>query len=126
MVKVTEFNKSNLNAVYKEINEVLAKYGLDSNLEFSLGNVKYDPTSFRVPLTVKIKGEKTFTEKKCDEELKLVAQFHNLTLNEVDGKQLVGYNSRRHKYPFTYKQNGKLYKTSLNYAKAVFDKSLVA
>lgn len=124
MTKYTKIDRKNIDGIRKEMQAVLDKYGLDSNMEISIGNIKFSDTSFDAKVSVKISGEKSFQEKQADSELNLMANFYNLSLEECNGKRLTSYKSQNHKYPFIFLNttDGKSYKCSEAQAKANFGK----
>lgn len=119
-----EFNKIECGRLRKELQEVLNKYGIDKNIEFDIGSMKFTNESVDVKITTKIKGGKSFKERVIDASLKNNADWHNLTTEVVKDRQLVGYNSRQYRYPFIYinVSTNQKYKCSLEQAKLYFSK----
>jgi len=62
MSKFTSFDRKNLNALRTEMEAVLAKYGLESNLEFSVGGMKFSQSDVEIKVSAKVKGAKTFND----------------------------------------------------------------
>lgn len=119
MKTYTSLNKPDLQKIRVELNKVLAKYGADVNLEFTLGNINFTSGDFRVKLEGKVKGAETRDDKVLD---RMISQ-HNLSRNSRCGATLVGYNSRAHRYPFLYKESsGKTYKAALSSVRIKFMK----
>jgi len=114
---MNRFDKSSLAAVRAELNAVLAKYGMEQNLEFALGNIRFTEGSFNTTLTCNIKGAVT----REDQILNSVLKAHKLGRQSADGlRKLVGYNSRAKAYPFIYEFGGKRFKCSIIAARQYF------
>ena len=119
------FNKTTATQFRTEFNELMAKYGQSANLDVSIGTIRFTDTEISVKMTVKIKGAKSLAETKASSALEFQASRMNLTLSETMGRKLLEYNSRRHKYPFTYLdlKTGKRFKTSASTARLYFGKA---
>jgi len=118
-MKVSKFDKFTCQVLRNELNAVLAKHlGENSNLEFTVGNMRFSDEAARIDLTAKVKGGKTVEEKNAER----VASMMGLTTEPRNGKQLVKYNPRSYKYPFVYKNllDGKNYKCDEHRAKLYF------
>ena len=115
MTKFTAFDRKNLNALRSEMEAVLAKYGMDSNIEFSVGGMKFSSTDVEVKVSAKIKGAKTFKDAILESRVKALG-----LVMEKNGAKLVRYDSKKFKFPFIYEKGGKLYKTSEEHAKFLF------
>jgi hypothetical protein len=116
----TEFNKSNLTSLRKEMNELLQKYGVSANIDFSVGNMKFRDTEVEIKVSAKIKGAKTFS----NTVLETRAASLGLKLVNASGDKLVDYNPRAYKKPFIFMKasDGKKYCCDIVYAKALFSK----
>lgn len=99
-----------------DLNELLANHNL--GFEFSVGNIRYSETEASIKLVAKVIGAKSETETLIE----LEANRLGLTLERVNGKQLVGYKPRNHKYPFIYELGGIRYKCSSTQAICNFKK----
>jgi len=119
------FNKTTATQFRTEFNELMAKYGQTANLDISIGNIRFTPTEINVKMNVKIRGTTSLAETKASDSLKFEAMIMNLTLDETMGRKLLEYNSRRHKYPFTYLdlKTGKRFKTTATMARLYFGKA---
>ena len=97
---------------------VLEKYGVPSNLEFEVGNMKFSDAEVEIKVKAKVKGAKTRT----DSILESIAKIHGLKIKNKDGDVLVDYKTRNWKMPFVYKSaaDGKLYKCDERGAKIRF------
>jgi hypothetical protein len=118
MTKFTKFDKTNLNALRAEMNALLNKYGVDANLEFSVGGMKFSEGDVEIKVNAKIKGAKTFS----NIILETRAASLGLKLTNKMGDKLVDYNSRAYKMPFVYinAADGKRYKCDERTAKIRF------
>ena len=118
MTKITGFNRNTTAAFRSDLNAVLAKYGLESGLEFKIGTIRFSATDVRMQVEAKIKGAASAEDRAISN---LMASYN---LREVGngGERLVGYNSRAYAYPVIYSRGGKRYKTSIENAKRIFAK----
>ena len=118
MTKYTAFSKSACQSLSAELKSVLAKYGVESNLEFSVGSMRFSAESVEIKIGAKVVGGKS----RSDVALSSAAKMSNLSMEARNGKQLVGYNSRSYRYPFVYLNtvDGKRYKCSHEMAKMYF------
>jgi uncharacterized protein YejL (UPF0352 family) len=118
MTKFAKFDKTTLKALRAEMQAVLEKYGANSNLEFSVGNMKFSEGDVEIKVNAKVKGAKTFSN------VILNSRVSALGLKHVNsrGDRLVDYNTRSYKYPFVYVNatNGKRYKCDETAAKLRF------
>lgn len=105
---IAKFDKTTLQSIRRELNAVLAKYGNESGIELSLGNIKFTEAEFEGKLNAKIVGAKT----RSDSLLESVVKSQGLCINGIGGKVLVEYKPRNYKYPYVYELNGKRYKCS--------------
>jgi hypothetical protein len=115
MTKFTAFDRKNLNALRTEMEAVLAKYGIDSNLEFSVGGMKFSQSDVEIKVSAKVKGAKTFGDVVLESRVKALG-----LVMEKNGAKLVRYDSKKFKFPFIYEKGGKMYKTSEDHAKFLF------
>lgn len=115
MTKFTSFDRKNLNALRAEMEAVLAKYGVSSNLEFSVGGMKFSESSVEIKVSAKVKGAKTFGDVILESRVKALG-----LVMEKNGAKLVRYDSKKFKFPFIYEKGGKMYKTSEDHAKFLF------
>ena len=118
MTKFAKFDKANLKALRAEMQAVLEKYGVASNLEFEVGNMRFSEAEVEIKVKAKVKGAKT----RSDSMLETMAQIKGLKLKNAFGDVLVEYNSRSYKYPFVYKcgKTGKMFKCDDRGAKMRF------
>lgn len=118
MTKFTSFDKAACQSLRSEMNALLTKYGVDANLEFTVGNMRFLQESVEIKVSAKVKGGKA----KTDVALERMAKIMNLSLEVRSGKKLVAYNSRSYKYPFVYLNSidGKRYKCSEAQAQVYF------
>ena len=115
MTNFTAFDRKNLQALRAEMEAVLAKYGGDSNLEFTVGNMKFSSAEVEIKVSAKVKGAKTFKDTILESRVKALG-----LVMEKNGAKLVRYDSKKFKFPFIYEKGGKLYKTSEEHAKFLF------
>lgn len=106
------FNKANLAELRKELNSVLEKYGVESGLDFVVGNMKYMETTVTITLEATIKGEKN----KSEITLERYSEFKSgdeVLIPNLGKCTIVGYNLRSYKFPYVVKTAaGKTYKVN--------------
>lgn len=115
MIKFEKFDRKNLQALRAEMEAVLAKYGVDSNLQFEVGQMKFSDSEVQIKVSAKVKGAKTFNDVVLESRVKALG-----LVMEKNGCKLVRYDSKKYKMPFIYEKGGKLYKTSEDHAKFLF------
>ena len=115
MIKFEKFDRKNLQALRTEMEAVLAKYGVDSNLQFEVGQMKFSDSEVQIKVSAKVKGAKTFNDVVLESRVKALG-----LVMEKNGCKLVRYDSKKYKMPFIYEKGGKLYKTSEDHAKFLF------
>lgn len=115
-MKYSNFTKENLGTLRKELNGVLSKYGVDVNLEFDVGNMRFLQHEVEIKVKAKISGAKT----RQDSLLELQVQGLGLKMTGINGQKLVAYNSANWKYPFIYEHKGKRYKCDRQMATMMF------
>lgn len=115
MIKFEKFDRKNLQALRAEMEAVLAKYGVDSNLQFEVGQMKFSDSEVQIKVSAKVKGAKTFNDVVLESRVKALG-----LVMEKNGAKLVRYDSKKYKMPFIYEKGGKLYKTSEDHAKFLF------
>ena len=115
MTKFAQFDRKNLNNLRAEMEVVFQKYGVDSNLEFSIGGMRFSDAEVTVKVSAKVKGARTLTDAILQSRVEALG-----LVMEKNGSKLVRYDTKKHKFPFIYEKNGKLYKTSVEHAKLLF------
>ena len=115
MTKFAQFDRKNLNNLRAEMEVVFQKYGVDSNLEFSIGGMRFSDAEVTVKVSAKVKGARTLTDAILQSRVDALG-----LVMEKNGSKLVRYDTKKHKFPFIYEKNGKLYKTSVEHAKLLF------
>ena len=115
MIKFEKFDRKNLQALRAAMEAVLAKYGVDSNLQFEVGQMKFSDSEVQIKVSAKVKGAKTFNDVVLESRVKALG-----LVMEKNGCKLVRYDSKKYKMPFIYEKGGKLYKTSEDHAKFLF------
>lgn len=115
MTKFTAFDRKNLNALRAEMEAVLAKYGVDSNLEFTVGGMKFAESEVEIKVSAKIKGARTLKDSLLEARVKMLG-----LVMEKNGAKLIRYDSKKYKMPYIYEKGGKLFKTSEEHAKFLF------
>jgi len=55
MTKFEKFDRKNLVALRAEMEHVLAKYGVDSNLQFEVGSMKFSDSEVQIKVSAKVK-----------------------------------------------------------------------
>lgn len=118
MTKFKNFDKTNLKALRAEMQAVLEKYGVASNLEIEVGNMKFSEAEVEIKIKAKVKGAKT----SADSLLETMAKIKGLKLKNSAGDELIEFNTRAYKMPFVYRNasDGKLYKCDERMAKMRF------
>jgi hypothetical protein len=117
-MKFSKFDRTNLKALRDEMSALLSKYGIDSNLEIEVGNMKFSDSEVEVKVKAKVKGVKTLTNVILESRVTALG----LKLKNKLGDELVDYNTRAHKMPFVYinAADGKRYKCDERLAKMRF------
>ncbi len=115
MSKFEKFDRKNLNNLRAEMEAVLAKYGVTSNLEFTVGAMRFSEFDVEVKVSAKVKGQKSFKDVVLESRVKALG-----LVMEKNGAKLVRYDMKKRKFPFIYEKGGKLYKTSEEHAKFMF------
>lgn len=115
MTKFNAFDRSNLKALQAEMAAVLNKYGVSSNLEFTVGSMKFSSAEVEIKVTAKIQGAKTFKDTILESRVKTLG-----LVMEKNGARLVRYDTKKFKFPFIYEKGGKLYKTTEDHARLMF------
>ena len=113
---IAKFDKTTLQNIRRELNEVLQKYAEANGMEMCVGNIKFSDGDFEAKVSAKIKGAKSTTDK----ILESVMKSRGLKEIGAGGRKLVGYNSRSYKYPFVYEQAGKRFKCTTEAAVSYF------
>jgi hypothetical protein len=118
MTKFAKFDRKNLNALRAEMQAILSKYGVDSNLEIEVGNMKFSEAEVEIKVKAKVVGAKTMTNYIL--ESRVIAL--GMKMKNKLGDELVDYNTRAHKMPFVYinAADGKRYKCTEQMAKMRF------
>lgn len=116
--EIREFTKISTAAFRADLTALLAKHGLETNLDFKIGTIRFSAADARMQLEVKVKGAVT----REDRKLESFIAANNLRESNASGAKLVGYNPRAHRYPIIYSHGGKRYKTSVSHAKFLFAK----
>ena len=108
MTKFKSFDKTNLKALRAEMQAVLEKYGVASNREIAVGNMKFSEAEVEIKVKAKVKGAKT----RADSLIETMAKIKGLKLKNSAGDELVEYNTRAHKMPFVFRcaKTGKMFK----------------
>lgn len=118
MTKFAKFDRKNLNALRAEMQALLTKYGVDANLNFEVGNMKFSEAEVEIKVKAKVVGAKTLTNVILESRVAALG----LKLKNKFGDELVDYNTRAHKMPFVYLNatDGKRYKCTEQMAKMRF------
>lgn len=117
MTNFSKFDRTNLKNLRADLDALLNKYGVDVNVDFEVGGMKFSEAEVEIKLKAKVRGAKTRSDSTLETYMKLL----NLSARNIYGDELVSYNSRAYKMPFVYKgRDGKLYKCSADRAKMMF------
>jgi hypothetical protein len=114
-MKFKNFDKKNLNSLHDELQVVLAKYGISSNLQFEVGRMSFTDSTVKITVEAKITGATTV----ADAHLSWLVKTLGLVM-EKNGARLVRYDRSKWKMPFIYEMGGKMYKCDENRAKQMF------
>ena len=115
MTEFSSFDRTNLQALRVDLAILLAKYGVPSNIEFSIGTMKFSHSEVEMKLSAKIKGATSIDDIVLESRVKALG-----LVMEKNGCKLVRYDSKKYKMPFIYEKAGKLFKTSEAHAKYLF------
>ena len=115
MTKFNAFDRSNLKDLRSEMEALLSKYGMESNLEFTVGSMKFSENDVEIKVSTKVKGAKTFKDVVLESRVKALG-----LVMEKNGARLVRYDTKKHKFPFIYEKGGKMFKTSEEHARFLF------
>ena len=117
-MKFSKFDRTNLKALRAEMQAVLNKYGIDSNLEIEVGNMKFSEAEVEIKVKAKVKGAKTMTNAILETRVAALG----IKLKNQFGDELVDYNTRAYKMPFVYRcgKTGKMFKCDERLAKMRF------
>ena len=118
MTKFAKFDRKNLTALRAEMQALLSKYGVESNLEIEVGNMKFSEAEVEIKVKAKVVGAKTLTNVILESRVAALG----MKMTNKFGDQLVDYNTRAHKMPFVYinAADGKRYKCTEQMAKMRF------
>ena len=115
MTKFTAFDRKNLSALRAEMEAVLAKYGVESNLEITVGRMTFSESDVEIKVSAKVKGATSFSDIVLESRVKALG-----LVMEKNGAKLVRYDTKKYKMPFIYEKGGKLFKTTEEHAKILF------
>ena len=117
-MKFTKFDRANLKALRTEMQAVMDKYGVKSNLKIEVGNMSFGDAEVSIKIKATIKGAKTAADSMTEMMVKSAA----LVSPNKGGDTIVEFNSRANKMPWIYKcgKTGKQYKTTDSNAKLRF------
>lgn len=119
MSKITKFTKQNLPQVRSDINKILKEYADENGFTINLGNIRFNNGEFTAKLETKIIGAVTMSDTIFERQ----CAVYNLGKLGIGGRELTGYNTKAHAYPFMYTQNGKNFKCTAAQAKEYFSRS---
>jgi hypothetical protein len=119
---ISTFDRATCRALRADLQKVLDAYATKQGITLTVGNMSFTSEAVSIKMEAKVAGGKGLREQKLDASLKLQASIDRLSLDVVNGKQLVGYNSRAHKMPYIYLEvaTGKRFKTTRSMAKVYF------
>jgi uncharacterized protein YejL (UPF0352 family) len=118
MTKFAKFDRTNLKALRAEMQAVLEKYGMSSNLEIEVGNMKFSEAEVEIKVKAKVKGAKTFSNAILESRVASLG----IKMKNQFGDELVDYNTKAYKMPFVYRcaKTGKMFKCDERMAKMRF------
>jgi len=117
-MKFSKFDRTNLKSLRDEMQALLEKYGVDSNLEITVGNMKFSEAEVEIKVSAKVKGAKTFSNTILESRVASLG----LKMKNQFGDELVEYNTKAYKMPFVYRcaKTGKMFKCDERIAKLRF------
>lgn len=117
-MQFSKFDRTNLKALRAEMQAVLEKYGVASNLEIVVGNMSFSESEVQIKVSAKVKGAKTFSNVILESRAKALG----LKMKNSAGDELVDYSTRSYKMPFVYRcgKTGKMFKCDERMAKLRF------
>ena len=105
---ITKFDRSTLRNLRDEMQALLESYGVQTNLEFSVGNMSFSEAEVNIKVAAKVKGATT----QVDRILQMEADRLGLDMENAQGEKLVSYKTRARKTPFIWSSpDGKMYRT---------------
>ena len=104
---IKKFDQPTLRNLRVEMQALLEAYGVETNLEITVGNMSFSDTEVNIKVQAKVKGAVS----RADRILQMEADRLGLKMKNDAGDKLVEYKTRAQKYSFVYESRGKLYKT---------------
>jgi hypothetical protein len=104
---IKKFDQPTLRNLRVEMQALLEAYGVETNLEITVGNMSFSEVEVNIKVQAKVKGAETLT----DRILQMEVDRLGLKMENNAGDKLVEYKTRAQKYSFVYESRGKLYKT---------------
>jgi hypothetical protein len=104
---IKKFDQPTLRNLRVEMQALLEAYGVETNLEITVGNMSFSEVEVNIKVQAKVKGAETLT----DRILQMEVDRLGLKMENKAGDKLVEYKTRAQKYSFVYESRGKLYKT---------------
>ena len=104
---ITKFDQPTLRNLRVEMQALLEAYGVETNLEITVGNMSFSDTEVNIKVQAKVKGAVS----RADRILQMEADRLGLKMKNDAGDKLVEYKTRAQKYSFVYESRGNLYKT---------------
>jgi len=101
MIEINTFNSDTLGLLRALVNDKLNELKIEG-LKFELGRCRYSPTEAKFKLTFTVPQH----EDKLSDELFFKAVHFGFKTMETPSYKLIGYNSRRPKYPWTVQEKG--------------------
>jgi hypothetical protein len=123
MTTYTTFNKATLATLRNELNVVLHKFGQESGLMFTIGNIRFAPdgSTMHTRLDAHVKGALSTESVQLGQTPALMKvlkdnKMGDTFLSPISGEiTLLDYRPRSHKYPFIGKRrDGKRFKFSFS------------
>lgn len=116
MTSYTVFNKATLDTLRAELNEVLAKYGMEAGLEAAVKNIKFTDNEADIGIKIKIAGALT----RDQEMVIMMAKQRGFKMKGKDGAELTDYKMSNHKFPWIFTRAGKSWKANDVQAARIF------
>jgi len=117
-------DKITVQRIQADIRTALSAIEAKHNVKITRVSGRYSDTILTSKIEISTTG-KSEREERTNDILPMMLKRHNLSGENINGKQLVGYNTKGKKYPWIYvdwKNGGKRFKTSNESAARLFIK----
>jgi len=106
-MKFNSFDKNSLSTLRDEMQALLGKYGMQSNLQIDVGNMRFTAAEVSIKITAKVNGAVTQADSILENKVKALG----LKMTNSRGEVIIEYKPRNWKMPYIYTSvDGKRYK----------------